>query len=72
MGNQEAKLTNPKANVVNEVVVEQKDNGFEQMKIYLLIITVILAIELALKLYRMHTKGLKKRYIGQVSEIERI
>lgn len=72
MGKEQSKIANPKANVINEVVVEQKDNGFEQIKLYLLIIAAVAVIELALKLYGMHNKRIKKRYTGQVNEIERI
>lgn len=73
MGNRETKIVDPKANVINEVIVEQKNNnGIDQIKLYLLIITVILGIELVLKLYKMHNKRIKKRYIGQINEVERI
>lgn len=72
MGSQETKLANPKANVINEVVLDQKENGWEEIKIYLIIITVVAIIELALKVYRMHNKRIKKRYIGQTNEVERI
>lgn len=69
MGKTLSKVDKPNANVVNEVVV---NTGLNLVEICLIIITVITLLILALKLYAMHNKKLKKKYMSRSNELDKI
>lgn len=72
MGKPNSKIENPNANVVNEVIVERKEFNFSQIELCVLLITIIVCINLALKLYTFHNRRLKKRYMSRANELDTI
>ena len=61
MGGQESKITDPKANVVNEVVITHNNSDLLLIEICLLIRTTIVCIDVPVKIYSHHNKMVKKR-----------
>lgn len=72
MGQSQTKLDKPAANVINEVEISQDKLNLNKIEICLLIITILLGISFALKIYSMHTRRLRKRYSSRANELNTI
>lgn len=64
MGGQKSKIVNPKANVINEVEIVEADSS---IKIYLIIIIGIMALQFATTIYQLHKRSIKKSYARSAS-----
>lgn len=64
MGGQESKITNPNANVINEVKIVEVESS---TTIYLIIIIVIMALQFLTTVYQLHKRSLKKNYVRSMS-----
>lgn len=72
MGKQQSKLVRPNANVINEVKVVERELSLFQIEICLILITIFLGLSFALKIYSMHNKILKKKYILRANSMDRV
>ena len=72
MGGQESKITDPKANVVNEVVITHNNSDLLLIEICLLIITTIVCIDVLVKIYSQHNKILKKKYQSRETDLDKM
>lgn len=71
MGKEQSKIVNPKANVVNEVeVVENNTSG--SLPFLLWIIIILLSIQIGLKVFLLHKKSLKRRYMARAMSMDKI
>ena len=71
MGSWGSKVEKPVANVVNKVEIEEQ-NGITFIECLMLIITVILTLQFILKLYSIHKKTLKKKYMSRAMSIPQL
>lgn len=71
MGNRSTKIQDPKANVINEIEIDQKQVNTERMEICLVIITIFTVLTFALRVYAIHNKNLKKRYMSRANNLDR-
>lgn len=74
MGGTQSKNDHPNANVINDVIVEEnvkipEDNS---TKIMLFIITLILVINMIMKLYKLHNNKLKRKYLNRAASVASI
>lgn len=72
MGTENSKLERPNANVINEVNVAEDPVNLSQIKICLTILTILACLSFALKLYSMHNRILKKKYLSQGNSPDKI
>lgn len=71
MGKEQSKIENPKANVVNEVeVTETKDSTSLQLLLWIIIMLLILQV--GLKIFLLHKKSLKRRYMTRAASMAQI
>lgn len=64
MGGQTSKIEKPNANVINEVKIVEVESS---IKIYLIIIIAIMALQFATTMYQLHKRSLKKSYARSAS-----
>lgn len=57
MGNKSTKIQDPKANVINEIEIDQKQVNTERIEICLVIITIFTVLTFALRVYAIHNKN---------------
>lgn len=72
MGRPHSKVENANANVLNEVVIDNNNQDLFEIKIYILLVAIITVLNLAFKIYAMHNKKLKKKYISRANELDKI
>ena len=72
MGNEESKIVNPKANVINEITVMHEDHELFVIEICLVLISILMCLNLAMNIYSMHNKRLKKRYLSRGNSLDKI
>lgn len=72
MGRPHSKVENPNANVVNEVIIDNDMTDLYEIKIYILLVAIIAILNLALKVYAMHNKRLKKKYVSRATDLDKI
>lgn len=72
MGGKQSKITDPAANIVNEIEVNQEMANFALIETTLVIISVLMCLSVALKLYSMHNKMLKRKYLNRINSVEKI
>lgn len=71
MLDENSKILNPKANVVNEVeVVEKQDSSILQLQLWIIIFFI--GIQLGLKLFLLHKKSLKRKYLNRAASVAEI
>lgn len=71
MGKEQSKIENPKANVVNEVEVTET-NDSPSLQFLLWIIIVLMSLQIGLKIYLLHKKSLKRRYLTRATDLAQI
>ena len=59
MGEQNSKLLNPSANIITEIDIGIKT---EEITLFLVIIIILLVMQIAITLYQLHKKSIKKYY----------
>lgn len=67
MGQEQSKIVKPNANVVNEVKVVEREVNLFKVELYLVLLTAFVCLNFALKVYAMHNKILKKKYLAKAS-----
>lgn len=72
MGNPESKLEKPNANVINEVEIKEDKINLQTIEICMIIITIVSIINLALHVFALHNKKLKKKYISMGNQLNKI
>lgn len=72
MGKEQSKFVRPNANVVNEVKVVEHQIDLFKIELYLILITAFVCLNFALKIYSIHNKILKKKYMSKASNLERV
>lgn len=71
MGNEESKIQDPKANVINEVeVVDKQDSNSLQLQLWIIIF--LITIQIGLKLFLLHKKSLKRRYMNRAASMAEV
>jgi len=70
MGLIDTKTVDSTANVINKVEVENKDLGI--VTTLLIIIVVIMCANVFFKIYKLHNKCLKKKYISKANDLDKI
>lgn len=72
MGGKNTKLDNPKANVINNVEIIDHTSQLSSLWYLLLISAILSAVNLLLKIYILHKRSLKKRYISRGNDLDKI
>lgn len=72
MGGRQSKITEPTANLFNEIEITQEAPNSAIVEVTLIMITVLLGLNLALKIYGMHIRRLKRRYLNRMNSVEKI
>lgn len=72
MGGKESKIENPNANVVNNIEIIDHTSQLDSLWYLLLISTVLCAVNLLLKIYLLHKRSLRKRYVSRANDLEKI
>lgn len=72
MGHRNSKISNPTANVVNNVEIVDHTTQIDSLWYILLISTVLSAVNLLLKLYLLHKRSLRKRYASRGDNLDKI
>lgn len=72
MGGRTSKITNPTANVVNEVTVIPEGDKLFLIELCLIVMTIITCLSFALHIYSMHNKILKKKYLSRANNLDKI
>ena len=70
MGQQQAKVETPNANVVNDI--EIIDINLKTIETCLIILTAVVLASFALNIYSMHNKQLKKRYTSRATDLDKV
>jgi len=70
MGLTDTKAVDSTANVINKV--ESNNNDLELIHTLLIIIVVIMCANCFHKLYKLHIKCLKKKYMSQANDMDKI
>lgn len=71
MGKEQSKIENPKANVVNEVdIIENKEST--SVPYLLWIIISLLVMQVAIKIFLLHKKSLKRKYMTRAASLAQI
>ena len=68
----QSKLNRPTANVINEIEVGQEKINLNKIEICLLIITILIGLNFVLRIYNMHTRRLRKRYISRANDLDKV
>lgn len=70
MGGTTSKINRPNANVVNDITVDEKLTvNTSTIEIFLLIICVLLMIQIVMRLYKIHTHKMRKRYLTRAASL---
>lgn len=72
MGHRNSKISNPTANVVNNVEVVDHTTQIDSLWYILLASTTLSAVDLLLKLYLLHKRSLRKRYTSRADNLDKI
>lgn len=72
MGKPQSKIVNPNANVINNVEIVDHTAHIDSLWYLLLILTVLCAVNLLLKVYLMHKRSIKKRYMSRGNDLDKI
>lgn len=72
MGGQKSKIVNPNANVINNVEIIDHTTQLDSIWYMLLIIIIISAANLIIRVYLLHKRSLRKRYISRANELDKI
>lgn len=72
MGAKESKIEDPNANIINNVEIVDHTNHLESIWNILLITVILSATNLLIKIYLLHKKSLRKRYISRGNDLEKI
>lgn len=72
MGKQQSKIVNPNANVINNVEIVDHTAQIDSLWYLLLILIVLCAVNLLLKVYLLHKRSIKKRYMSRANELDKI
>lgn len=70
MGLVDTKTVDSTANVINKVESKEIDLGFTNT--LLIIIVVILCANVFFKIYKLHNKCLKKKYLSKANDLDKI
>lgn len=68
----QTKLDRPTANVINEVEILQDKINLNRIEICLIIITVLIGLNFLLRIYTLHNKRLKKKYLSKANDLDKI
>lgn len=72
MGAQKSKIEKPNANVINNLEIIDHTTQLDSIWYLLLIITVISVANLSIRIYLLHKRSLRKRYISRANELDKI
>lgn len=72
MGQKSSKIENPNANVINEIEVGQGTVNLERIEICLMIIAILTILDFALRIYSIHNRKLKKKYMSRANDLDKI
>lgn len=72
MGGNPTKISNPKGNVINNVEIVDHTPHIDSLWSLILISVILQALNLLLKLYLMHKRSIKKRYISRGNDLDKI
>lgn len=72
MGGHESKIEKPNANVINNLEIIDHTDQLNSIRYLLLAITVISIADLSIRIYQLHKKSLRKRYLSRANELDKI
>lgn len=71
MLDEQSKIVNPKANIVNEIdVAEKQDSTITQIQLWIIIF--LIAMQVGLKLFLLHKKSLKRKYMNRAASLAEV
>lgn len=72
MGGQKSKVADSPANVINNVEIVDHTSQIDSLYYVMIVLTTISAINLALKMYLLHKRSLKKQYLSRGNDLDKI
>lgn len=71
MGNTKSQIDKANANVINEIEVGETID-LSRIEKYLAVIVVVMLLNLAVHIYGIHRRRLKKRYLSRATDLNRV
>lgn len=72
MGKPQSKIEKPNANVVNNVEIIDHKDEINSLWTLTLILIIIAAVNLLLKIYVLHKRSIKKKYISRANDLDKV
>lgn len=72
MGKPNSKIENPNANVVTNVEIVDHTSEINSLRIIMLVLTIITALNFLLKIYILHKRSLRKQYLSRANDLDKV
>lgn len=73
MGGSKSKVDRSNANVINDITVDEKLTvNTSTIEVLLVVICVLLIIQILMRVYKMHTHKLRKKYLTRAASLNAI